>query len=189
MRAPVFPLLLAAGFVLAACSEAPTGPGEGGAGGPVVAATAGTDASPLDEAARRISRIQSFDFSDVDDRCSNSDPDHEPILLEGTFTQHVHRVWTDSDHWNYIANYEIAGQGTGMISGAAYRLHGEGTYGEHYGPVAGGDVPVILREVSTFNIIGQGGAPNQQEKYQFNVTVDANGDLVVLEETFELSCQ
>ncbi|MGD8496216.1 MAG: hypothetical protein PVF05_08475 [Gemmatimonadales bacterium] len=189
MRAPTLTLLLAAGFVLAACADGPMGPGEADSVGTAATNAAPTDASPLLAAARRRSGVQSFDFQDVDARCSNSDPDHEPILLEGTFTQHYHRVWTDSDWWNFVSNYEISGTGVGLTSGAAYTLHGEGTYGVHIGPDAIGALPYVEREVSTFLIRGEGSVPDQIEKYGFNVTVDPDGDLVVLAETFELSCQ
>ena len=58
MKAPVITLLVTAGFVLAACSRAPTDPGVGETTDAATAAT--TDASPLLEAARRRSGIQSL---------------------------------------------------------------------------------------------------------------------------------
>ncbi len=172
--------LIALGFVLVACdtADSPTGP----------EAELVPTGTPLMDAASLNSGGGSFDFDFVEARCSSEDG-HEEIHMQGTFSSRWHRVWTSSDQWNYVSNYSFRGTGTGLTSGASYELHGQGTFGVHIGPVAAGEVPWIEREVSTINFIGQGGAPNLREKYAFNYTVNANGELVIYEESVGVWCQ
>ena len=172
--------LIALGFVLVACDtiNTPVGP----------EAEFVPTGTPLMDAASLKSGESSFDFDFVETRCSAEDG-HEAIHIQGTFSGKWHWVRTSSDQWNYIANYSFRGTGTGLTSGAEYMLLGQGTFGQHIGSDAVGHVPWIEREVSTINFIGQGGAPNLREKYAFNYTVNANGELVVYEESIGVWCQ
>jgi hypothetical protein len=172
--------LIAFGFVLVACntSDSPVGP----------EAELVPTGQPLMDAASLNYGEDSFDFDFVESRCSAADG-HEEIHMQGTFTGQWHRAWTSSDQYNYVANYSFRGTGTGLTSGASYKLLGQGTFGLHIGPDVDGQVPWIEREVSTINFIGQGGAPNMRENYAFNYTVNANGELVFDAASVTVWCQ
>lgn len=177
MKRPFTITCLAVAFVLAGCSEAPpTGP----AGGEVDATSfTGVDNGSQD-AVNQVFFSNSFNWAVVVEGCE------EDVYLEGYFAVHGHRVLTPSDQWNYFANYETRGEGYGLSSGAPYKWSGNGSFHQNIGPVAAGEVPWIEKEVTTDKLIGPG--PTQVMKYHFNFVINANGDLIADEESFEASC-
>ena len=163
---------LAACVVLVGCSDPlPTEPASG--------ATDQVAAAPLDVADRAGDRV-SFEWQYVSTWC------HEDIAFEGVFTNHWHRVLTDSGRWSYVANYRDEGTGVGLTSGATYRWMTQGTF--HQNLDLNDFDPWVEKEVNLIKILGDGSAPNILGKYSFNYTWTPAGDLVVDRQSFEVSC-
>jgi hypothetical protein len=108
----------------------------------------------------------------------------EVVDFTGEF--HVKTSFTSSASGNEHFTFHINAKGTGVgqTSGATYQWNDNIVE-----VVNDADLPFTLTELQTWKLIGQGAADNFLLKQRFHVTVNANGDVTVVHDTFEVTCK
>lgn len=87
-----------------------------------------------------------------------------------------------ADHTTWIFQAFWRGVGTGLDSGAAYILSGK------WMEVVQENPPFIFIWNDHFQLIGKGKAPNYRFSNKIKVVVNANGEVIIDEDSFEWPC-
>jgi CSLREA domain-containing protein len=109
----------------------------------------------------------------------------EPVLIEGK----QHNVWSmqqNGNRWQSHSHFNMAGTGVGDYTGRKYQFSETYNYTEN--AAAGWTYPFNWTYTERLKLVGQGGTPNLHGRWQFHVTVNANGDVTAEVDRWEFDC-
>ena len=162
MRHRVFAIGFATVFPLVACESTPIGPS--------------TDNGLAPAAAVVVN--DRFPFAASVFVCS------EVVAFTGEFHIKVTETISRSGNFHFTFHINAKGTGVGQTSGDTYQWNDNIVE-----VVNDAALPITVTALQTWKLIGKGAAANFVLKQRFHVTVNANGEVTALHDTFEVTCK